>query len=130
MKNTLLILLVTGSVMHIASGSANDYRQISDCITTGDHYIEIAKNLEKENPRLSGLLITDSEISAVRAAEEECTKRSADEKAVLKRKWQKEIAVRYGVETPPDAAPPSNTNSFDHYFGPGGLFNPIHVEVR
>lgn len=130
MKNALLILLVTGSVMHTSDGSANDYRLISDCITNGDRYIEIAKNLEKENPHLSGLLITDSEISAIRAAEVECSKRSPDEKVELKRKWQREIAARYGVETPPDAPPPPNTNSFDHYFGPGGLFNPIHVEVR
>lgn len=129
MKHALLILLLSGSALHTTNGYANDYRLISDCITTGDRYIETAKKIESETPPLRGLLITDTEISAIHAAEEECAKKSADEKAALKKKWQTEIAVRYGLEMPPDQ-PPSSTTNFDHYFGPGGLFNPIHVEVR
>ena len=129
MKYALWILFLSSSALHATSGSANDYRQISDCIITGDKYIEIAKNLEKENPRLSGLLITDADIHNIRAAEVECAKKSPDEKAALKKEWENEISARYGIAMPPNS-PPSSTNSFDHYFSPGGLFNPIHVDVR
>lgn len=129
MKYALLILLLSGSALHTANGYANDYRLISDCITTGDRYIETAKKIESETPRLRGLLVTDTEISAIQAAEEECAKKSADEKAALKKKWQTGVATRYGLEMPPNP-PPSSTTGFDHYFAPGGLFNPIHVEIR
>lgn len=127
MKIIPMSLFIVGGILS-TNLSANDYRLISDCITDGDSFIKSAKNIEADNPRLAGLLINDVEITSIREAEAECAKKTPEEKAELKQKWDNEFYAKYGVKPPQQ--PSASSGSFDHYFSPGGLFNPIHVEIR
>lgn len=114
--------------------TADDYQAVRDCIIDGDRFIKIFKDADRETPRLAGRLIDDSKVAAIREAEAECTKRTPEEKANLMRKWHLKLSEKYGAPTqqqvPQPQGAPANTGSFDHYFGPGGMFNPIQVEVR
>ncbi|OGS96966.1 MAG: hypothetical protein A3H31_10940 [Gallionellales bacterium RIFCSPLOWO2_02_FULL_57_47] len=113
---------------------ADDYQAVRDCVIDGDRFIKIFEDAEKATPSLGGRLLDDSKIAAIREAEAECAKRTPEEKAALMHKWHLKLSEKYGAPTqqqaPQSQRPPANTGSYDHYFSPGGMFNPIQVEVR
>lgn len=123
-------LFIAGSLLAVNT-SASDYRIVSDCIMDGDRLIKSLKDLEKENPRLKGLLIDDSQVAEIREAETECAKKTPEEKVALKQKWDNELSARYGLKSLPQS-PAHNDGSYSmpDAFRPGGMFNPIHVDVR
>jgi hypothetical protein len=114
--------------------SADDYQAVRECIIDGDRFIKIFKDAERETPRLAGRLLDDSKVAAIREAEAECAKRTPEEKAELMHKWYLKLSEKYGGPTqqqsPQPQRPPANTGSYEHYFSPGGIFNPIQVEVH
>lgn len=133
MKALITSLLVITSLVS-ANASADDYETVRDCILDGDRFIKILKDAEKEKPSLGGRLIDDSKVAAIREAEAECAKKTPEEKAALLHKWYLKLSEKYDVPTqqqsPQPQRPPANTGSYDHYFSPGGMFNPIQIEVR
>lgn len=104
---------------------------VSDCMLDGNKSIRAILNNREMfeqsvgKERASNLL---NEItSKTRKAMAECEARSPEEKAEIEKKYE----LEYGYKRPP--SPPSGTagsGSYDHYFSPGGMFNPIHVKVH
>lgn len=132
-NKALITSLFVATSLLCLKASANNYQMIRDCISDGDSYIKVVKDLGKDNPRLIDLLINDSEVAAIREAEAECAKKTPEEKAALKQKWDSEFSAKHGVKTPQQ--PPAytgnhNPHSMPDAFSPGGIFNPIHVKVH
>jgi len=129
MKTFIIFLFVSCSIVPL-NVLASDYQMVSDCIADGDTFIKLRKNIEEISPGLRGRLINDSEIAAIREAEAECAKKTPEEKIALKQNWDREFSEKYGIKMPQHPSIETGTGSYDHYFSPGGMFNPIHVKVH